>query len=222
MREILLMITLLALAGIKTFGQSYEGTIDFDKKKQRAFVIDYAYSPEAVENAFVQKVEKLGYSAKTEKGLFNKNKGFIVFRNTVISEIDPIQRDYLIKIEKKSRKDDDETTLYMVIMSADENQLPSMKTDEVARAKHFLNTLHPEIEEAKLEIEIRGNEETVAKSEKKYKELQEEKAELEKKLQKNTEDLERQTKQIEVQRLSLDTLKGKRKSNQPVVTPVNK
>ena len=215
-----MLFSLFVLVAVNSIGQSYEGTIEYDKKKQQAFVIDYSYSPEAVENALVQKIEKLGYSSKTEKGLFNKNKGFIVFKNTVIPEIDPVQRDYMIKIEKKSRKSDDETTLYLLIMSGDQNQLTTMKTDEVARAKHFLNNLHPEIEEARLEIDIRGNEETIVKSEKKFKDLQDQKADLEEKLRKNAEEIDKQTKQIEVQRLSLDALKGKRKgSTVPASTP---
>lgn len=213
MQKLYILLAFISVVSVKTWGQSYEGTIDFDKKKQKALVIDYNYSPEAVENAIVDRIEKLGYSSKTEKGLFNKNKGFIVFKNAVISEIDPVQHDYMIKIEKKSRKDDNESTLYMVIMSGEENQLGAMKTDDIARAKYFLNNLHPDIEEAKLEIEIKGNEESVAKSEKKFKDLQDEKADLEKKLKKNAEELDKQSKQIEVQRTSLDTLRGRRRGN---------
>jgi len=211
MKRISFLLPVCLLMGVTGIAQSYEGTVEFDKKKQQAFVIDYAYSPEAVENAFVQKIEKLGYSSKTEKGLFNKNKGFVVFKGTVISEIDPVQRDYMVKVEKKSRKDDNASTLYLLIMSADQNQIPVMKTDEVAKAKSFLNNMLPDIEEAKLEIEIKGNEESVVKAEKKFKDLQDEKAGLEKKLKANAEEIEKQTKAIEMQRGSLDALKAKRR-----------
>jgi hypothetical protein len=221
MKKLYILLAVLVVTGFAASGQAYEGTIEFDKKKQNAFVIDYSYSPEAVENAIIQKIEKMGYSSKTEKGLFNKNKGFIVFRNTVITEIDPIQRDYMLKIEKKSRRDDDQTTLYLLIMSGDQNQLTMMKTDEVAKAKLFLNNMLPDIEEAKLEIEIKGNEESVVKSEKKFKELQDEKSDLEKKLRKNAEEIEKQTKAIEVQRVSLDALKGKRRGSATPATTSN-
>ncbi|RYY53605.1 MAG: hypothetical protein EOO09_17430 [Chitinophagaceae bacterium] len=221
MNKISFLLSVLLLAGATVIAQSYEGTVEFDKKKQQAFVIDYAYSPEAVENAFVQKIEKLGYSAKTEKGLFNKNKGFVVFRSTVISEIDPVPRDYMVKVEKKSKRDDNASTLYLLVMSDDQNQIPGMKTDEVAKAKLFLNNMLPDIEEAKLEIEIKGNEESVVKSEKKFKELQDEKSDLEKKLRKNAEEIEKQTKAIEVQRVSLDALKGKRRGSATPATTSN-
>ena len=42
--------------------------IEYDKKKQQAFMIDYNYPPESVEAAIVQKMESMGYKAKEEKG----------------------------------------------------------------------------------------------------------------------------------------------------------
>ncbi len=61
-------------------GQAYESTIEYNKKKQNAYVMEFPYSTEAVENAVVAKIEKMGYKGKEEKGLFNKDKGFIVFK----------------------------------------------------------------------------------------------------------------------------------------------
>ena len=55
--------------------------ITYDKKKQRAIMIDYTYSAEAVQNAIVKKMERMGYKPKEEKGIFNKDKGFLVFKN---------------------------------------------------------------------------------------------------------------------------------------------
>ena len=75
----------------------------------------------------------------------------------------------------------------------------------------FLNNLLPEIEEANLELQMKAQDDAVVKSEKKFKDLQDEKADLEKKLQKNAENIENQQKQIESQRTALEGLKGKRK-----------
>ena len=75
----------------------------------------------------------------------------------------------------------------------------------------FLNNLLPEIEEANLELQIKAQDDAVVKSEKKFKDLQDEKADLEKKLQKNAENIENQQKQIDNQRQALEGLKGKRK-----------
>ena len=59
MKKLLLsFLIVLALDSIVS-AQAYEGTVEFDKKKQEAFMIDYPYPPEAVENAITKKMEKL-------------------------------------------------------------------------------------------------------------------------------------------------------------------
>ena len=46
-------------------------------------------------------MEKLGYNGKDEKGLFNKDKGFRVYKNATIPEISSKSMDYIVKAEKK-------------------------------------------------------------------------------------------------------------------------
>jgi len=89
--------------------------------------------------------------------------------------------------------------------------IASLDAQTIGRAKLFLTNLLPDIEEANLELEIKSQDEVVVKAEKKFKDLQDEKADLEKKLKKNAEDLEKQQRDIEAQRATLDGLKGRRK-----------
>ncbi len=116
MRGILLVFCSAILISATGFSQSYESKIEYNKKKQDAFVIDYAYSPEAVENAIVARMDKLGYKTKEEKGLFNKDKGFRMDKNAFISDISSTSFDYVLKVEQKSRKEKNEAVLYMVIL----------------------------------------------------------------------------------------------------------
>lgn len=211
MKRLILFVCIAFMVSISSFSQAYESSITYDKKKQKAITIDYAYSQEAVQNAIVQKLEKLGNAGKEEKGLFNKDKGFIIFKEAFVTDISEERMDYILKIERKSRKDKDETTLYLVISKGGTDAIPNMSSHNVGKAKMFLNNLLPEIEEANLELQIKAQDDAVVKSEKKFKDLQDEKADLEKKLQKNAEDIENQQKQIENQRQALEGLKGKRK-----------
>lgn len=211
MKQRILMVIIAALFAVPAFSQAYESNITYNKKKQKAISIDYTYPQEAVQNAIVQKIEKLGHIGKEEKGMFNKDKGFIVFKDAFITDISEERMDYILKIERKSRRDKDETTLYLVLNKGGEDAVPAMSAHDVGRAKVFLNNLLPEIEEANLELQIKSQDDAVVKSEKKFKDLQDQKADLEKKLQKNAEDIENQQKQIESQRAALDGLKGKRK-----------
>ena len=162
----------------------------------------------------------MGYKAKTEKGMFNKNKGFIVFKNAFITDISENSMDYIIKVERKSRKDKDETTLYLIMNKDGTNAMPAMDAYNVGKAKSFLNNLLPEIEEANLELQIKDQEDAVAKAEKKYKGLQDDQQSLEKKikglqadLEKNIKDLENQQKEIENQKMVLEEKKGKRRGS---------
>jgi hypothetical protein len=211
MKRILLTTGIAVLFSLPVFSQAYESSIDYDKKKQPAVTIDYPYSQEAVENAIVQKIEKMGHKSKTEKGLFNKDKGFIVFKDAYITDISADRMDYIVKVERKSRKEKDETTLYLILAKNGENAWTTLDAEGVRKAKAFLNGLQPEIEDANLELQIKDQEDNVTKSEKKFKDMTDEKASLEKKLKKLGEDIEKQQKDIENGRISLDGMKSKRR-----------
>lgn len=210
MKRIILLLTVL-IASILSSAQSYEGNIQFDKKKQKAIVIEYNYPAQAVENAFIQKMQKMGYKSKEEKGIFNKDKGFIVFKNAYVTDISNDRMDYIIKVERKSRKEEDESVLYLIMNKEGENALVKMDAMNVGNAKLFLNNMLPEIEAANLEIQIKNQEEVVAKSEKKLKDLRDDEASLEKRLKQNREDQESTQKDIEAQRTALEILMGRRK-----------
>lgn len=208
MKKALLVFSFMILA-IAGFSQSaYESSVTYDKKKQKAFAIDYNYTEEVVQNAVERRIQKLGHLGKTEKGIFNKNKGFIVFSDAVISDISEERMDYLVKVEKGKG---DASTLYLAIMKNGADVIPNMSSKDVSKIRSFLSGLMPDVEEAQLEMKIREQDDAVVKSEKKLKQLQDEKVDLEKKTQKNTTDLENIQKLIESQRNTMDSLKAKRK-----------
>ena len=192
--------------------QAHEGHVEYDKKKQPAFIIDYAYPPEAVENAFFKKLEKLGYHGKEEKGVFNKDRGFRVFKGAYISEISDKSLDFIVKIEPQSKKDKDATTLYMIINRDGANAIDQFDEHDKKRAKDFLNDLLPNVESAHLELQIRSQEETIGKSEKRLKSLNDDKKLLEEKARKLDEDIRLTEQALETQRQALDNLKGRRKA----------
>jgi hypothetical protein len=208
----LLFISFLTISAAVS-AQAYEGTIQYDKKKQAAIAIDYAYPQEAVENAIVQRMEKLGYRAKEEKGILNKDKGFLIFKNAYITDISKDKMDYLIKVERKSRKESDEAVLYMVMQKDGENAMSKLEASDIGKAKSYLNNMLPDIEAANLELQIKAQAEVVAKAEKKLKALRDDQANLETKLQQNKTDQESTQKDIEAQKQGLGVLIGKRKTN---------
>lgn len=203
---------LLALCiSVVSIAQAYEASIQYDKKKQPAIAIEYPFQSQAVENALVQKLSKMGYKAKEEKGILNRDKGFLVYKNIFITDINSDRMDYLVKIERKSRKESDESILYLVMLKDDKNALTLLDAAGTGKAKSFLNNLLPEVEAADLELQILAQTEVVAKAEKKLRDLKEEQASLEQKILENRSGQEATQKDIEAQKQALGVLEGKRK-----------
>jgi hypothetical protein len=181
--------------------------------------MNYSYPPQAVENAIISKMSKLGYKGKEEKGLFNKDKGFRVYKGTYIQEISSSRYDYILKVERKSRKEDNETVLYFLIQKDNENIMSAMQAEDIGKAKAFLYNLMPDIEAANLELQITAQEEVVSKAEKKFRSLQGDKEDMEKRLKKLQDDIKQNEKdqidqqaEIEAQKKALEELRNKRKN----------
>src|SRR5688500_6684559 len=200
-------------------GQAREGKIEYSKENQPCLVMEYNFPPEAVENGFINKMDKLGYKGKEEKGMFNKDKGFRVYKDARIGEISNTKMDYIINVERKSKKEEDETVLYFLINRNGDNALAKLNTEELGKAKSFLYNLLPDIEAANLELKISVQEEILSKAEKKMKTLQDDKEDMEKKIQKLQDDLkenekeqEKQKEEVENQKKTLENLRDKRKN----------
>lgn len=220
MTKLITALFVLLFISAAGFTQAYESTTGYDKKKQAAFAIDYDYPGEAVENAIIKKMEKLGYNGKEEKGLFNKDKGARVYKNTSIPEISSRSLDYIVKVDRKSRKENDKSTLYLIVLKDGENARNSMDASEGGQVQSFLNNLLPEVEAANLELQIDAQQDVVVKTEKKLKNLRADKEDMESKIkklqddiQKNLKDQESTQKDIEDQKKALEDLKSRRKSS---------
>jgi peptidoglycan hydrolase CwlO-like protein len=123
-------------------------------------------------------------------------------------------------VEAKSKKQDDRSIVYMIMLKEDVNAVAGMTAADMTKAKSFLNNLLPHVEAANLELMILAQEEVIAKAEKKLKNLQDDKISMEDKIKKlqdsitdNVKTQEETTKDIENQRAALENLKKKRVSN---------
>jgi hypothetical protein len=219
MKKALLVFCAAMLAAATGHTQAYEATIEYNKKKHQAIVIEFPYSAEAVENAIVDKMSKLGYKAKEEKGIFNKDKGFRVYKNAFVTDISDNSMDYIVKVEPKSRKEKDVSLLYLIVNKNGEDVVKTFDAHGMGKSKEFLNNLSPHVEASHLELQIKAQEETVAKAEKKFKSLQDDQKSMEDKIKKLQDDLKTNAKEqedaqkdIENQKLALEALQGRRKS----------
>lgn len=212
----------LAFLSVSLFikAQAFEDKIEYKKEKQACLVMEYNFPTQAVENAIIARMNKLGYKGKEEKGVFNRDRGFKVYNDAMVSDISPSRYDYIVNIDRKSKKESESAVLYLVVMKDNSNALSRLNTEELGNAKAFLSNLVPDIEVANLELQITAQEGEVAKAEKKLKNLQSDKDDMEKKIKKLQDDIkeneknqEKQTGEIDNQRKALDALKAKRKTS---------
>ncbi|MDX1956490.1 MAG: hypothetical protein SFU20_13245 [Chitinophagaceae bacterium] len=211
MRKIALFLTALLMGGFVFSQQAYESKVEYLKKAQETFAIDFPYPPSVVEAALVEKLEKMGFKAK-------ESKGFRVYKGAIIQSISGESLDYVFRVEKKSKREKDESVIFMMINKADANMMGMLDSDVKTQAKTFLNDLSPFMEAYNLEVEIAKQVEEVAKAEKKLRKLEDDGSDLQKKLKKLESDIEEnkrnqesQSQEIENQKQVLEAMKGKRK-----------
>src|SRR5688572_17819958 len=99
---------LLFIFSITAIAQSRYSFIDFKDAKQPAIVNEYKYPEGIVSGAYTNRLEKLGYKGK-------ESKGYMVYRGVSLPELGPGTYDLFIKVDRKSRKDKDESNLTLLV-----------------------------------------------------------------------------------------------------------
>ena len=208
MRKVFLLAALFFIHLI-SYAQSYEGTVDYQKSKQTTAILELPYPPSVVEDAIKDKMKRMGYAGK-------ESKGFITFKG--VRDSSGKEMDYVVRVERKSRKEKDESVVYLFGQGANIDMIKTGGGSDIDFLKTQLNKMTPDIEAFNLEVQIADQENTVKKAEKKFDNLQDDQKSLEKKLKRlqddisdNKKDQEKQKTEIENQKKVLDTLKSKRK-----------
>lgn len=205
MKKILFSALVMATSYI-SFGQVYDGMVEYNKKDQPAVMSDYKFPEETVEKALKEKLEKLGLKVKS-------SKGFLVAGNSIISSIAPGPMDYAFKVDRKSKKEKDITTVSMVMTSGDVSNTAANSSN----AKTFLSDLTPAVDAVNTNNMVNDQYTALTKAQKKYKGLQDDQTSLEKKIRNlqddltaNAKDQADQLKEVQRQQEILDTWKAKK------------
>jgi hypothetical protein len=213
-RIFLFLIAVVIITMAKAQPQAFEATTDFQKTTQPAAVIELPYTESIVEKAVSDYMNRKGM-----KG--NDSKGFKVFRNYKLREDQDHMSDLYFKIERKSRKEKDITVLSLVVGKTSEDIKTRVSPDNstLDGAKELLNDMVGSIDAYNLEVQIKDQEETVKKSQRKYDGLVDDQKDYEKKirnlqdkLEENKKDQQKQQDEVKKQQGLLETLRSKRKS----------
>ena len=195
--------------------QSSNVTAEYNGQKYAAYQVSYNLPVEETEDVVKNKMKALGYQSQ-------KSKGYLLYRNVKLNDLDASQHlDVLYKVERKSRKEKDQSIITMI--AAPVGAIPSEKVkgakitaniERPARGAEFLGSFNSDIEKSAYNLELERQVNEVAKAEKSLEKLQKEQQKLEKKLQdlqddlaKNKKDQEIQTEEVARQRKLLEEKK---------------
>ena len=210
MKQLLLLPVLLL--GVLSLAAQVPGELEMNKKKVPSIVTQVPVAPSITEEAIRDKLSQKGYIGK-------ESKGVILYKGVRIPEISNELVDLYLKVERKSRKDKDESLVYVTVSKGYENYVtPVNDAETVNRVISFSANFLPWAEALALEKDIKDQEDRLKSAEKKYNDLLSDGDGLQKKLTKLQQDIEenkssvqKQKSEVETQRKALEILKSKRK-----------
>jgi hypothetical protein len=210
MKRFLLSLSALVLISNLVSAQIYEKNIEFDKKKYNAFIADLNYPAAAVETALLKGFAKMGYKPKQEKGLFNKDKGYLVFSAAIVKSIYDTPTDYLVKVEDAGKKGKEASVLTFVVINQGVALSRDIDQAKDKAARDFIGSYDADFVAEALELQIKAQEDAVAKTEKKLNNLKQDQLDLEKKLENNKQSQKDTEAELAAKNQALELLRGKR------------
>ena len=212
MKKILLLLSFYSISAAHS-QEVMEAKTEFQKTTQPAVMVELPYSPDVVEDAIKDYFNRMGVKP-------DGARGFQVFKSTRLGLTDAWNSDLYFKVERKSKKEKDESVVYF--FATPENQQPNLRKPGdyygVDGARSFMKNMLPSIDSYNLLVQISMQEEEVKKAEKKYQRIMDDGNDLDKKLKKVQENIQenkahlaRQKLEIENQRKFLETLKAKKR-----------
>jgi len=212
-------ITLPFLALILSFSvhaqpKAHEGTADFQRTTQPAAIIELPYAEEVVQKAVDEYMSRKGIRGAD-------SRDYKVYRGYKLRDGHDHSSDLYFKVDRKSRRDKDMCTVYLVVGKNGEDV--KARTDggkaSLDGATELLNDMVATIEAYSLELQIKDQEDVLKKNQKKFDGLVQDSVDyvkkmknLQDKLDQNRKDRDSQQAELKKQNDILDVLRGKRKS----------
>lgn len=214
-KAFILFIGLIAGGMVYSQPRATEGSIEFQKTTQPAAVIELPYPEDVVEKAVSDYMSRKG-----SKG--SDSKGFKTYKSFKLRDSQDGGNDLYFKIDRKSRKEKEITIVSVVVGKSGEDIKTRSAPDNnsIDGAKDLLNDMVESIDAYNLEVQIQGQDDVVKKAQKKFDGLVDDQKDYEKKiknledkLEQNKRDQEKQQSEIQKQKDTLETMRGKRKGS---------
>jgi hypothetical protein len=214
-----LTILFLLLAGSVTIAfaqppieptRRYEGTVEYQKTKQPATILEFRYPEKDLDKAMEAYMEKQGGKVKFQKG-------FNYVKSVRIHERENRYYDLYYKIEGSGKGDNAQSTMYIILAEPGENILlrdnnNAGKAAASVGAVAFVGGLGSEVGSYDYQKKLREQEAEVEKAEKRRVELEKKRDKLAKELDQTTQDLQRQASEVDKAKAILEQLKSGKKN----------
>src|SRR6478735_1601571 len=122
MKKGIVVIALLLVLGVVR-AQSYTAPVVFNKTEHQGLVLQLPYGESVSEDFIVQNLRKTGFEPETKGKLFwkqNKINDFYVFKGVTLNGA-PVPVDLYFKVDRRSKKAKDQSTISMLVSQGDEN-----------------------------------------------------------------------------------------------------
>lgn len=216
-----ILISLSMLLFSAAMAQPKEDKIEYNKLQVPGYSVEVPVAPSVAEEAIKNRFKNSGAKGK-------ERKGFWEFRNVRIPELRNAPVDAYIKIDKKSRKDNDNSIVSMIVTEpgvepgASDSLVNAARGDVPAIAAvgafGLLSSLQTNTEDHGLDLELKKQDDEVKKAEKEYNNLVKDGEDLQNKAKKIQNDLEtnrnnitKKAEELKKQKETLLQIQAKRK-----------
>jgi hypothetical protein len=168
----LFFLFILCIGYLTTIAQPVATMLDFKQGKREAIMMDLPYSSSVIEQALMDTMRKQGYIGKT-------SGDYLIFKSVQLDAIAAVPLDWYIKIDRKSRKEKDLSTVTMLI-GKDINQYVSSSSDPAifTNAMAYMNGWRKTVSSYDLQLQINDQAEIIRDQDRKIKNLSEQSDDL--------------------------------------------
>ena len=210
--KLIIFVIITAMITLNVNAQSLTGITSFNKSPQSSLIYNLPFSDEAVSDGIETKMIPFGKPRKM--------KGFLMYKNVRIPEISNDALTIYFGADKKSNKDNSNAVLTMLLANEGNRFYTTEENKELfSKAAIYLNTFEPAVAAASLELQIKEQDEVIKKTDKKLKNLRDDKIDfenkkkkLDSKIEQNTNDIIKQEQDVTKQKELLDSLIKNRKN----------
>ncbi|HUC81948.1 MAG TPA: hypothetical protein VMR70_13590 [Flavisolibacter sp.] len=204
MRAILSLLLVVFFATASA--QSVSTSVKFDKADKPALMLYLPYSQEVAEGTILTKLKEIGFEPESKGSLFwkqSKVNGFYAFKGVTLKGDKTELVDLYFKVDRRGSKKDNQSVMYLLTSKGGDNFInDASDAGTFYAAQRFLNGFVGETATYKHTLDIKTQEETVKKSEKKLVDLMDDEKDMQKKLEKLQEDI-RKNKEAQVNQQAL-------------------